>query len=158
MINVVLSGRTDIDDYFRISGVFDYEKLNHTPFLVFAETGDTLQIQIIDSVQKLLTFPDETPVMGQWRGDYHSDYFQFKVSQYRQFLESRDADLLKTVRRAVKYLGPLGGFRSFSYEYMSERGSIVSTSTGSKPEAERLEALFIKNGNSVEIKKEARNY
>jgi hypothetical protein len=156
MINIILSGRTDIDQYFRLSNVFDCENLNHTPFLVFDITSDTLHIQIVDNAKKLLAFPDETPVMGQWRGDYHSDYFQFKVGQYRQYLEEKDVTLLKTVRHVVKHLGPLGGFRSFSYEYKDENGAFRHSNTGSKAEAERLEGLFVKNNIPIEIQKEAR--
>lgn len=93
MVNIVLPGRTDLDDYFRISGVFDYERLTHTPFLVFAVNGDTLQVHIVDNAIDLLAFPDETPVLGQWRGNYRSDYFRFEVGQYRQYLEAKGAGL-----------------------------------------------------------------
>jgi hypothetical protein len=156
MINIILSGGTDVNQFFKISGVFDYEQLNHTPFLVFEVTDDILHVQIIDNAKKLLTFPDETPVMGQWRGDYRSDYFQFKVGQYRQYLEEKDAALVITVRHVVKRIGPLGGFRSLSYEYTDENGTIMHHSVGYKTEAERLEAVFLKNEISVEIQKESR--
>ena len=116
MINIILSGRTDVDQYFSNSGVLDAVQLTHTPFLVFELTGDTLHVRIVDSAKKLLAFADETPVMGQWKGDHRSDYFQFTVGQYRQYLDAKDAALLKTVRHVVKSLGPLGGFRSLSYE------------------------------------------
>jgi len=154
MIKIVLTGSTDVDEYFRISGVFDYEQLNHTPFLVFNKIDDTLHVQIIDNAKKLLTFPDETPVMGQWRGEWRSDYFQFNVGKYRQFLEAKNAALVKTIRHVVKRLGPLGGFRSLSYKYTDDNGTIVSTSVCSKSEAERLEAVFLKNNIPVEIQKE----
>jgi len=156
MINIILPGRTDIDEYFKISGVFDYEQLNHTPFLVFDLISETLHVRIIDCAQKLLAFPDGTPVMGQWRGDYHSDFFQFKVGQYRQYLEAKDAVLVKTVRNVVKHLGPLGGFRSLSYEYIEENGIIVHSGVGSKVEAERLEGLFTKNNIPIETQKVSR--
>jgi hypothetical protein len=156
VINIILSGRTDVDQYFSISGVFDYEQLNHTPFLVFEIAGETLHVQIIENAQKLLSFPDETQVMGQWKGDFRSDYFQFKVGQYRQYLEEKVATLLKTVQDVVKYIGPLGGFRSLSYKYTNENGTIVRTSAYSKAEAERLEAVFLKNNIPFEIQKAAR--
>jgi hypothetical protein len=156
LVKIILSGRIDIDQYFKLSNVFDCENLNHAPFLVFDITNDTLHIQIVDNAKKILAYQDETPVMGQWRGDYHSDYFQFKVGQYRKYLEAKDAVLVKTVRQVVKHLGPLGGFRYLSYEYMNENGTIVSTGTGSKAEAERLESVFLKNNIPVEIQKVSR--
>ena len=156
MINIILSGRTDIDQYFRISGVFDEEQLKHTPFLVFDATNDTLHVQIIGNAVKLLAYPDETPVMGQWRGDFRSDYFQFKVGQYRQYLEAKEAILLKTVRHIVKHLGPLGGFRSISYDYIDENGISGSTSIYSKLKPKRLEDLFVKNNIPIETQKETK--
>ena len=89
MKKIVLAGRTDLEDYFRISGVFEYPKLNHTPFLAFIESDDTIQVHIVFSAKDLLKFPDDTPVMGQWRGEWHSDYFQFTVGNYRQFLDAK---------------------------------------------------------------------
>jgi hypothetical protein len=35
MIRITLAGRTDIDEYFKLSGVFESERLTHTPLLVF---------------------------------------------------------------------------------------------------------------------------
>lgn len=89
MKRIILAGRTDLDDYFKNSGVFEYSKLNHTPFLVFIESKDAVQVRIVFSAKELLTFPNETPVMGQWRGEWNSDYFQFTVGQYRQFLDTQ---------------------------------------------------------------------
>lgn len=88
MIKIILNGRKDVHEYFRLSGVFDSERLNHTPLLVFTATGDTVTVCIVDKPTELLSLPDETLVMGQWRGQWHSDFFQFAVGQYRQYLES----------------------------------------------------------------------
>jgi len=87
-VKIILVGRTDVKDYFQ-SGVFSHSKLNHTPFLAFLISGDEVQVRIVYSAKELLTLPNETPVMGQWRGEWHSDYFQFTVEEYRQFLESK---------------------------------------------------------------------
>jgi hypothetical protein len=92
MVSVLLSGRTDIDQYFEISGIFEEKHLSHTPFLVFEIAGETVRVQIVYNTQELLAFPDETPVMGQWRGHWRSDFFQFKVGQYRQFLKAKDGE------------------------------------------------------------------
>ena len=89
MKHIILAGRTDVEDYFKISGVFQYSKLHHTPFLAFIESDDAIQVRIVYSAKELLTLPDDTPVMGQWKGEWNSDYFQFTVGQYRKFLEAQ---------------------------------------------------------------------
>jgi hypothetical protein len=87
MTKVILTGRTDLEDYFSKSGVFTLKKLNHTPFLVFIESEGTVKVQIVFSAKELITYPPETPVMGQWQGEWNSDFFQFTVGDYLRFLQ-----------------------------------------------------------------------
>ncbi len=89
MIIVKTSGRTDIEEYFTKSGVFSMSKLRQTPFLAFMISDDTVEVRIIDSAAQLLCLPDDTAVMGQWRGEWRSDYFQFKVADYRAYQQKR---------------------------------------------------------------------
>jgi hypothetical protein len=65
MIRITLAGRTDINEYFKLSGVFESERLTHTPLLVFVTDQDAVTVRIVDKPTDLLSFPDETPVMGQ---------------------------------------------------------------------------------------------
>jgi hypothetical protein len=152
MIRIKLAGRTDIDEYFNLSGVFERELLTHTPLLVFITEEDAVNVRIVDKPTDLLSFPDETPVMGQWTGQWRSDFFQFTVGQYRQHLATK-LEPLKTAQNVVKTLGPQGGLRRLSYEYVNEHGTRVHTSTGSKTEAERLERFFAKHNIPVKIEK-----
>ena len=152
MIRITLAGRTDIDEYFKLSGVFESERLTHTPLLVFITDQDALTVRIVDKPTDLLSFPDETPVMGQWAGQWRSDFFQFTVGQYRQHLATK-LEPLKTAQNVVKAVGPQGGFRHLSYEYVNEHGTIARAITGSKPEAERLEMFFAKHNIPVKIEK-----
>jgi hypothetical protein len=152
MIRITMAGRTDIDEYFKLSGVFESERLTHTPLLVFITEQDAVTVRIVDKPTDLLSFPDETPVMGQWAGQWRSDFFQFTVGQYRQHLATK-LEPLKTAQNVVKTVGPQGGLRRLSYEYVNERGTRVHTSTGSKPEAERLETFFAKHNIPVKIEK-----
>ena len=152
MIRITLAGRTDIDEYFKLSGVFESERLTYTPLLVFTTDQDAVTVRIVDKPTDLLSFPDETPVMGQWTGQWRSDFFQFTVGQYRQHLATK-LEPLKTAKNVVKTVGPQGGFRHLSYEYVNERGTIAHASTGSKTEAERLETFFAKHNIPVKIEK-----
>ena len=83
-MGIITAGRADTDDYFKSSGVLDSEKLNRTPFLAFIEDAGNVHVQIVDSFKKLLTYPDETRVMGQWEGKWRSDFFQFTVRDARE--------------------------------------------------------------------------
>ncbi len=85
-MRVVTNGRTDLDDYFRLSGIREHKKLPHTPFLVFVVVENIVEIQIVDSASKLLEFPDGTQVMAQWRGQWKSDFFKFTVGDLREYI------------------------------------------------------------------------
>jgi len=150
MPKIIVDGRTDVEDYFRLSGVFDSERLNHTPLLVFVASDDTVRVHVINRPIALLSFDDGTPVMGQWRSEWHSDFFQFTVGQYRRYVEAQ-YELLKSARNVVKTVGPRGGFRSLSFEYVGEHGTTVHASAGAKAEAERLEAFFARQSIPVTV-------
>jgi hypothetical protein len=152
MTRITLAGRTDIDEYFKLSGVFERERLTHTPLLVFIADQDSVTVRIVDNPTDLLSLPDETPVMGQWAGQWRSDFFQFTVSHYRQYLFAK-LEPLKTARNVVKTVGPQGGFRYLSYEYVNEQGTTAHAGTSSKAEAERLEVFFAKHNIPIKIEK-----
>jgi hypothetical protein len=151
-IKILLAGRTDVDSYFRLSGVFDAERLNHTPLLVFSAENETVQVLLLDDPRELLSLDDGTQVMGQWRGEWRSDFFQFTVGQYRQYVDAKDSQL-KTARKVVKTIGPQGGFRSLQYQFVDESGTTIDRCTGLRSEAERLEAVFARYGIPVSIQK-----
>jgi hypothetical protein len=141
MPKIVTTGRTDVDEYFKLSGVLEYERLNHTPLLVFLSTEDSVRVQIVYVVNDLLGFPDDTPVMSQWRGEWRSDFFQFTVRQYHEYIEKKNQPL-QSARNVIKTVGPNGGFRYMTYEYDDENGRTIRSSVHSKPEAARLESIF----------------
>ncbi len=105
MTKIITAGRTDLKDYFEKSGNFSGAKLAHTPFLVFPEEEGAIRVRIVDSADQLLSFPDETPVMGQWQGNYHSDFFQFTVGDYRPYANEKRKQwekLLLSARNVIK--------------------------------------------------------
>jgi hypothetical protein len=152
MIQIILEGRTDVDEFFALSGIFESAKLTHTPFLVFLHNSDMLKVQVVDNVSALLQLEDTTRVMCQWRGEWRSDFFQFTVQQIRHAYEKRLAPL-KEARNVVKHLGPQGGFRSLSYEYLDNRGINCHATTQFKAEAEKLETFFRQYNIPVEIRR-----
>jgi len=149
-VQIVTAGRKDVDDFFKLSDVFTAERLNHTPLIVFIATDDTLQVRLLDHAHELLSFPDDTPVMGQWRGTMRSDFFQFTVGQYRAYAEAELAPL-KRATQVVKVVGRQGGVKRLSFEYVDERGVRVSKSVIGKAEIERLIQFFYAKGIPVAV-------
>jgi hypothetical protein len=140
-VQIVTAGRKDVDEFFKLSDVFTAERLNHTPLIVFIVTEDTVQVRLLDHARDLLSLPDETSVMGQWRGTMRSDFFQFTVGQYRAYVEVALAPL-KSATQVVKVVGRQGGIKRLSFEYVDERGIRVSKSVIGKAEIERLTLFF----------------
>lgn len=91
-MKVITCGRRDLENYFELSGIFECEKLSHTPFLVFRIVEDTVHVRTADNARTLLGYPDDTQVMGQWPGKKRSDYFRFTVGQYREYITADAAD------------------------------------------------------------------
>ena len=85
MIEIITTGKTDIGELFKISGVLDYEKLNHTPFIVFIPSNNKVEIKLAYNKKELLEFPDNTKVMVQWKGEWNSDYFTFTIKDVRDY-------------------------------------------------------------------------
>lgn len=66
---------------------------SHNPFLVILVDvpNHTVSIEIVRNSQALLSFPDETPVLAQWPGQYRSDWFHFTVSDWRAHVERAES-------------------------------------------------------------------
>ncbi len=157
MTKIITAGRTDLKDFFEKSGNFGGVKLTHTPFLVFLEEEGAIRVHIVDSADQLLSFPDETPVMGQWQGNYRSDFFHFTIGDYRPYANEKRNQWEKpllSARNVVKQVGPQGGFRYLAYEYTAEEGHTVHTGTGFAEEARKLEAFFNQHGIPITVERE----
>lgn len=66
--------------------VLAYGKLTDTPMLAFVVSGDTLTVEIITKPGDTLKLPDDIQMMGQWRGEWKSDYFSFTAGQLKRFV------------------------------------------------------------------------
>ncbi len=83
---VITAGRTDVEEFFRLSDLREAKRLVHHPLLVFVELADGVEVRIVDNAVTLLTYPDETKVMVRWGGRWRADYYQFRVGQFRQYV------------------------------------------------------------------------
>lgn len=87
-VQIATTGRTDLEDFFQMSDLRSAKKLSHTPVLVFTQMGhNTVAVEIVTDPTKLLSYPDHTPAMMQWRGQYRSDFFQFSIRELRAYVQ-----------------------------------------------------------------------
>lgn len=70
--------RHDTGDLFKLCGNFEGGKLKHHPFVMVCEGT----IELCDSVSEMETYPPDTQVLTQWGGQWRSDFFEFKVSDW----------------------------------------------------------------------------
>jgi len=91
LMRIVTSGRTDRAALFSKSGILDYKRLSHTPFLAFVVDGDAVTVKQFESAADLArSVPSETPVMVQWQGKWSSDFFQMTAGDVAEALQARD--------------------------------------------------------------------
>ena len=76
--------RNENDNLFGASGLLSYKKLNHSPCVVIA--GDTIVVE--PELRKVLQFDDDCDVIFQWRGQWRSDFFHFKIRDLKAYIES----------------------------------------------------------------------
>ena len=143
-MKIKVAGRTDLGELFQRADILR-AKLVHTPFLVFKETADGIEVEIVDQASALLAYPRSTKVMVQWRGEWRSDFFQMTVGDVADAMETNIAghstEELRQATDVVLHVGPKGGFRMLSYRTPKGSGSV-----GFKGTANQLIAFFEKNG------------
>jgi hypothetical protein len=149
MGQLTLAGRTDVGDDFRLFDVCEWDRLTHSPRLVFHGTDDGVTVELVERPLSLLALPDETPLMGQWHGEWSSDDGQFTVGQRRQAFEAQDAPF-KGARNVVKLWESKGDFRMLTCAYDDVSGIPCRASNHSKTDGERLERFFRQHDIPVE--------
>jgi len=98
-MQIITSGRNDVEEYFK-RVVLAYGKLTKTPLLAFIISEDTVKIEVITNPGLTLDLPDDTKMMGQWEGEWRSDFFKFSAGELKTFVrEHPDAVSYKKVWR-----------------------------------------------------------
>lgn len=82
-MNFSSNARLANDDFWRLSDVLNPGPKPHHPFLVLENEDGHTHINIIQDIDGLLAYADETPVLYQWQGKWRSDFFHFSVGQAR---------------------------------------------------------------------------
>jgi hypothetical protein len=87
-MNIVTVGRTDTADYFN-EVILANAKLEQTPVLAFIKRerpdGLAVEVRIIQRPADIADLPNDTPLMGQWRGQWRSDFFQFTAGELKTY-------------------------------------------------------------------------
>lgn len=89
-IDIRLYGRSDLEDFFTISGLWNTGSWPHQPVLAFVPDNGAPtrpRVMVITSARELEKYPDNTPCMRQWPGKQHSDFFKFTVGDARPYLK-----------------------------------------------------------------------
>jgi hypothetical protein len=98
---VITTGRTTLYDLFTKSNILTDNKLNHHPFIVFRDDGDSMNVVIIFNARELFSFSDETKVMVQWKGKWNSDFFHFTIKDLKDFLNKGDVTIDVLIERKI---------------------------------------------------------
>jgi hypothetical protein len=94
-MKLITTGREDISAYF-CDVVLVYKRLVHTPLLAFIPDGEAVTVRLISDPALTLELPDTTPMMGQWQGQYSSDFFKFTAGQLKDFIKDNPSKVLNT--------------------------------------------------------------
>lgn len=77
--------RRGLDDLFSKSDIRSCKERSHTPFLIV--NFDEKKIELCDSPIKLINdYSDDTDVIVQWRGQWRSDFFYFKIGELIDYI------------------------------------------------------------------------
>jgi hypothetical protein len=88
-VTVETTGRTDIEEMFRSTGMLEDRRWPHTPFLAFVVSEQTVAVRIIETPAELWALDPRTPMMVQWRGNWRSDFLQLTAGQAQEALAAR---------------------------------------------------------------------
>ena len=75
MVKVITSGRDNLEDLWEKSNILSQIKREHHPFLVFIELDEKINVEIIKTIDELLSLniSEFTRIMVQWEGKWRSD-------------------------------------------------------------------------------------
>jgi len=82
--------RTDLEDFFTISGHIYRGKHKLFPFVVISQNDSDIIIRVEDSMTKLLRHNDDELVISQWQGQWANNFFQYTVGQMRKALKMKE--------------------------------------------------------------------
>ena len=85
-MKIKTAGRLDYKAYFSKGPILQHHTLNHSPLLAFIVEGNELEVMIIKHPKEVGYLPDDTPIMGQWPGNWRSDFFQFNAGDFKEYL------------------------------------------------------------------------
>ena len=73
----------------RLSGCIAPEEVKKLKSQLKKQEDCDCLVVLVDNKNDLLLYPDETEVMGQWKGQWSSDFFNFKVGDMRNYINNK---------------------------------------------------------------------
>jgi len=80
--------RTDLEDLFKLSGLFEGKNL-HSNLITIQEIDGAVIIGKPKEGDEIRFLDSDTTVIARWPGKFRSDVFIFKVSDYIDFLNKK---------------------------------------------------------------------
>jgi hypothetical protein len=120
-MDIITSGRNDLNDFFDNLNPNEKFSYSHTPFLVFNCSDNTVKVDIVRKRVDLERYGDDTKVMKQWGGEYRSDFFHFTLGQMREYFDESLKELKKEVMLLDELSVTIGyGGKIYSFNYKGE--------------------------------------
>ncbi|MFT8322860.1 MAG: hypothetical protein ABF649_18485 [Bacillus sp. (in: firmicutes)] len=93
-----------------------------------------------------VNFPGKGTIDVLWKS---LEVIDEKYLQEKGEREAKRLEEYKSAKNVIKHVGPRGGFKNLSYEYIDSNGAKVNTTLGIKSEAETLIEVF--NSYGIEV-------
>ena len=72
--------------FFEKSGIRNGEIQLQHPYIAIIPKKSKTEIELVTSVEKLITMPKKTRVLAQWKGEKRSDFYKFSVKSLLQHI------------------------------------------------------------------------
>jgi hypothetical protein len=72
--------------FFEESGIRSNRSTKQHPYLILRKTKTRLNVDLVFNSEDLLELPNNTKVLAQWKGKKRSDFYGFKVVDFKKHL------------------------------------------------------------------------
>lgn len=130
-------GRTDFEEFFKITNILEFADFKLSPMLVFVQKDDSVSVQECLSIESLVNYPEDAVILQLWPGKWRSDYFKFTVKDVKTKYKELVDKILQYSYAEVN-VGPKGAF----YSMRITGGSLDPIETVNKTYASYLQRIL----------------
>ena len=132
-------GRTDFEEFFKITNILEFADFKLSPMLVFVKKGNSISVQECLSIESLVKYPDDSVILQLWPGKWRSDYLKFTVKDVKKKYNEL-IDKITLYSYAEVNIGPKGAF----YSMKLTGGTFEPIETVNKTYASYLQEILAK--------------